>query len=447
MIALAVRHSVRSRLSYADVVAWFAERGLVLERSTIYRWVQRFLPLFAQAARAYRRPVGTKWRVDETYVRLHGRWTYIERAIDQDGQIVDAYFSQRRNAAAAHAFFERAIDETDVTPTRVTTDKAACYPPALRAVLPKVEHRTSKYLNNGLERDHGYLKQRYYPMRCFKQAHSAAVLARSHALIQNLRNGLAKLTMYIPAKLRLAVAWPQVTQAIERCSALLDARHHATGEPTVPTAHSGATIPLRLATSWRVAWGAVLEIKLHTDTLGHGEARLCLFPPYRLQAWAERRHIQGAKAQAGVVGAVPRHISEGRQRQRRCVAPSRPRCNGRDQASSQALVGVVWMHIKLMQMYRLREQMHNCKADGLVAGIDDYPGILAREVDGGRDRFIIGQVGIGRRAKVGGSSMLNAWECGQVIRARSADRIEFTQRGFVHLYAWSGTASFWARTT
>jgi len=219
VIALAVRHSVRSRLSYADVVEWFAERGLVVERSTIYRWVQRFLPLFAQAARAYRRPVGTKWRVDETYVRFQGRWTYIERAIDQDGQIVDAYFSQRRNAAAAHAFFERAIDETDVTPTRVTTDKAACYPPALRAVLPKVEHRTSKYLNNGLERDHGHLKQRYYPMRGFKQAHSAAVLARSHALIQNLRNGLAKLTMYIPAKLRLAVAWPQVTQAIERCSA------------------------------------------------------------------------------------------------------------------------------------------------------------------------------------------------------------------------------------
>jgi IS6 family transposase len=87
VIALAVRWYVRYRLSYADVVEWFAERGLVVERSTVYRWVQRFLPWFAQAARAYRRPVGAKWRVDETYTRLNGTWTYIYRAIaiDEDG--------------------------------------------------------------------------------------------------------------------------------------------------------------------------------------------------------------------------------------------------------------------------------------------------------------------------------------------------------------------------
>jgi transposase-like protein len=143
VIALAVRWYVRYRLSYADVVEWFAERGFVVERSTIYRWVQRFLPLFAVAARAYRRLVGTKWRVDETYVRLHGRWTYLYRAIDQDGQVVDAYFSERRNADAAQSFFKRAMAETGVMPTQVTTDTAKCYPPALRTVLPGVEHRTS----------------------------------------------------------------------------------------------------------------------------------------------------------------------------------------------------------------------------------------------------------------------------------------------------------------
>jgi IS6 family transposase len=66
VIALAVRHSVRYRFSYADVVEWFAERGLAVERSPIYRWVQRFLPLFQAAARAHRRPVGATWRVDET---------------------------------------------------------------------------------------------------------------------------------------------------------------------------------------------------------------------------------------------------------------------------------------------------------------------------------------------------------------------------------------------
>ena len=72
------------------------------------------------------------------------------RAIDEDGQVVDACFSERRNARAAQTFFQHALHETGVTPERVTTDKAKCYPPALRAVLPDVEHRTSKYLNNGL---------------------------------------------------------------------------------------------------------------------------------------------------------------------------------------------------------------------------------------------------------------------------------------------------------
>ena len=124
--------------------------------------------------------------IDETYTRLNGKWTYIYRAIDQDGQVVDAYFSERRNAPAAEGFFRRAIDETGVRPERVTTDKAKCYPPALRAVLPGVEHRTSKYLTNGIERDHGHLKQRLYPMRGFKQAGCAGVMVRGHALIQNL---------------------------------------------------------------------------------------------------------------------------------------------------------------------------------------------------------------------------------------------------------------------
>ncbi len=209
-----MRWYVRYRLSYADVVEWFAERGLVVDRSTVYRWVRRFLPLFGKAARAHRRPVGGKWRVDETYCRLNGKWTYIYRAIDQDGQVVDAYFSERRNAKAAQGFFERAIDETDVTPSRVTTDKAKCYPPALRAVLPGVEHRTSKFLNNGMERDHGQLKQRLYPMRGFKQAASADVFVRGHALIRNLRNGFSAFTAHVPLNLRLAVAWPQLERAI-----------------------------------------------------------------------------------------------------------------------------------------------------------------------------------------------------------------------------------------
>ena len=214
VIALAVRWYVRYRLSYDDVAEWLAERGLSVNRSTIYRWVQRFLPLLGEAARRYRHSVGRRWRVDETYCRLRGRWAYCYRAIDQDGQVVDVYFSERRNAAAAQAFFVRAIAETGVTPERLVTDKAACYPPALRAVLPAAGHRCSKYLNNGLERDHGYLKQRLRPMRGFKQCASADILTRGHAVVQNLRNGFSSLTAQVPRPLRLAMAWPQLARAI-----------------------------------------------------------------------------------------------------------------------------------------------------------------------------------------------------------------------------------------
>jgi transposase-like protein len=86
IIALAVRWYVRYRLSYAEVSEWLAERGILVDQSTIYRWVQRFLPLFGDVARRYRRTVGLDWRVDETYARIRGRWHYIYRAIDGCGQ-------------------------------------------------------------------------------------------------------------------------------------------------------------------------------------------------------------------------------------------------------------------------------------------------------------------------------------------------------------------------
>lgn len=128
VIGLTIRWYVRSRLSYADVVAWFTERGLVINCSTIYHWVQRFLPLFGKAACAHRRPVGQTWRVDEWDVRLNGTWPYVYRAIDEHGHVVDAYFSKRRNATAAETFFKQVVAGTDILPTRVVTDTATCYP-------------------------------------------------------------------------------------------------------------------------------------------------------------------------------------------------------------------------------------------------------------------------------------------------------------------------------
>src|ERR1051326_6251303 len=142
IIALAVRWYVRYSLSYAEVSEWLAERGVFVDQSTVYRWVQRFLPLFGEAARKYRQAIGPDWRVDETYARIRGRWHYIYRAIDGHGQIVDAYVSATRDLAAARSFFEVAITSSGTTPRRVITDKAGTYPPALALVVPGVLHRT-----------------------------------------------------------------------------------------------------------------------------------------------------------------------------------------------------------------------------------------------------------------------------------------------------------------
>jgi transposase-like protein len=104
IIALAVRWYVRYRLSYTEASEWLAERGILVDQSTIYRWVQRFLPLFGEVARKHRDPVGPDWRVDETYARIRGRWHYIYRAIDGSGQIVDAYVSPTRDMVSARTF-------------------------------------------------------------------------------------------------------------------------------------------------------------------------------------------------------------------------------------------------------------------------------------------------------------------------------------------------------
>jgi transposase, IS6 family len=214
VIALAVRWYLRFRLSYADVAEWLAERGVSVDPSTIYDWVHAFTPRFIEAARRHRHRIGRKWRVDETQFKIGGRWRYAFRAIDEDGQIVDVLLSDHRDAASARMFFEQAMTSTDVTPTRVTTDKAKCYPPALRAVVPAAEHRSSHYLNNGLERDHQHLKGRTRPMRHFKQLARANTFCQGHAFIRNLRQGFSNLTVGISTRLRLATAWTVLTAAI-----------------------------------------------------------------------------------------------------------------------------------------------------------------------------------------------------------------------------------------
>lgn len=214
VITLAVRWYLRYRLSYADVAEWLAERGITVDPSTIYDWVHAFTPRFITAARGHRTPVSGRWRVDETYLKIGGRQRYLFRAIDEHGQIIDVYLSDRRNADAARTFFKAAIQGSGVTPTRITTDKAKCYPPALRTMLPSVEHRSSKYLNNGLERDHQHLKGRVCLMRRFKTVGGATTFCRGHTLIRNLGRGFSSLTTDVSPRLRLATAWSALAATV-----------------------------------------------------------------------------------------------------------------------------------------------------------------------------------------------------------------------------------------
>jgi IS6 family transposase len=122
MIVLAVRWYLRFGLSYRDIEELLAERGIEVDHVTVYRWVQRFTPLLADAARPCRHAVGDRWCVDETYVKVAGRWRYVYRAIDQYGQIIDVYVSARRDTHAARRFFATAIGDHG-EPAEVVTDR------------------------------------------------------------------------------------------------------------------------------------------------------------------------------------------------------------------------------------------------------------------------------------------------------------------------------------
>jgi transposase, IS6 family len=107
VIVLAARWYLRYGLSYRDVEELLAERGITVDHVSVYRWVQRFTPLLIDAARPCRHTCGDRWFVDETYVKVSGRWVYLYRAIDQFGQVIDVLVAQKRDLAATRRFFTR----------------------------------------------------------------------------------------------------------------------------------------------------------------------------------------------------------------------------------------------------------------------------------------------------------------------------------------------------
>jgi transposase, IS6 family len=214
VIVLAVRWYLRFGLSYRDVEELLAERGIAVDHVTVHRWVQRFSPLLADAARFGRHRVGDRWFVDETYVKVAGRWVYLYRAVDQFGQVIDVYASSRRDSEAARRFFQQARTTTDVTPAEVITDRAPTYPRVLDEMLPTAWHHVERYANNRVEADHAQLKRWLRPMRGIKTMSGLRVLAAGHAFVQNLRRGHYEIAADRPRNLRLATAFGQLATAV-----------------------------------------------------------------------------------------------------------------------------------------------------------------------------------------------------------------------------------------
>jgi transposase-like protein len=206
--------TLRYGLSYSDVEELLAERGVEVDHVTVYRWVQRFTPLLADAARFARHAPGNRWFVDETYVMVNGAWRYVYRAVDQHGQVIDVLVSARRDAQAARRFFTRALRTLKVIPNEVVTDAAPVYPGVLDELLPAAWHHVERYANNPIEADHGQLKHRLRPMRGLQTDRTAQVVIAGHAFLQNLRRGHYELGVDARHGLRIAVAFTELAQTI-----------------------------------------------------------------------------------------------------------------------------------------------------------------------------------------------------------------------------------------
>ena len=181
IVLLVVLWRLRYKLSLRDLAEMFLERGFTFTHEAVREWEERFTPLLTQHLRAKRRgKAGRSWSVDETSIKVHGRWCYLYRAIDRNGNLVDSLLSETRDLKAARRFLRSARAVVGHAPDRVTTDGHDAYPRAIRGTLGrKVIHRRSRYLNNRLEQDHRGVKQRYYPMRGFGSFDAASRFCRA----------------------------------------------------------------------------------------------------------------------------------------------------------------------------------------------------------------------------------------------------------------------------
>ena len=167
----------RFSLSYSELEEMMQMRSAVIDHSTLQRWVGRFARLIRDRVRARKKPVNGSWRMDETYIKLNGKWVYLYRAVDKEGNTI-FLLRAKRDAVAAKAFFRKAIKENG-RPKKVTVDKSGSNKAALDycnqdvTEEEKIEIRQIKYLNNIIEQDHRFIKKRTRPTLGFKSFQSA----------------------------------------------------------------------------------------------------------------------------------------------------------------------------------------------------------------------------------------------------------------------------------
>ena len=176
IVLLAVLWRLRYKLGFRDVAEMLLQRGFEVTHETIRAWEFRFAPLVVRLLRAKRRGhAGVSWYIDETYVKVAGRWCYLYRAIDREGALLDSMLSEHRDKHAARRFLRRLVAVAERKPLRATTDQHPPYRRAIRWILGrKVRHRCSQYVNNLTEQSHRAVEQRSYPMLGFGSFESAA---------------------------------------------------------------------------------------------------------------------------------------------------------------------------------------------------------------------------------------------------------------------------------
>jgi transposase, IS6 family len=170
VILWAVRWYLMFPISYRDLELMLQDRGVEVDHTTLFRWIQAYAPELEKRIRPHLHRSNGSWRVDETYVKVKGRWTYLYRAVDSRGQTIDFLLSAKRDAAATKRFFRKALGQPHtVNPRTLTVDKNAAYPAAVTAMKRDGELwrfsrlRQVKYLNNIVEQDHRRIKRLIRP--------------------------------------------------------------------------------------------------------------------------------------------------------------------------------------------------------------------------------------------------------------------------------------------